>query len=297
MLDFRRLANENGLELVEGGHHHCVQGWIQTHCPLCTNGTHGFHLGFNLEKGNFNCWRCGSVKYTDVISGLLRVSRERARQIAAHYQTARPRRGPERREKSRQRTIKPPQGSGPLATAHWQYLRSRGFGKKEADLWEMRGTRHLSGPWNWRLIFPIQDVHGTTVAWMGRAIGRATPKYRLTDDSQCLAERATFLYGAHKVQGDSVIVVEGPADVWNIGPGAVALLGVDWKLPQANLLRRFERRFIMLDPEPKAQRKALELAQWLAYYPGHTEIIEGIEGDPGSLNKKQVKRIRKELLK
>lgn len=41
--------------------------------------------------------------------------------------------------------------------------------------------------------------------------------------------------GVHSTTGP-VVIVEGPTDVWRLGPGAVALFGKDMSLPQQALL-------------------------------------------------------------
>jgi hypothetical protein len=117
------------------------------------------------------------------------------------------------------------------------------------------------------------------------------------DEDLMLQDSRSLLYGIHKATTNRVVVVEGPADVWRIGPGAVATLGISWKVPQACILRQFRYRYILFDPETKAQSKARELADWLAGFSGHTEIIDGLETDPGAMPRKDIAIIRKTLLK
>jgi hypothetical protein len=92
------------------------------------------------------------------------------------------------------------------------------------------------------------------------------------------------------------VVVEGAADVWRLGPGAVATLGIDWKSPQAEELRLYPKRFIIYDPEPKAQAKAEELAKWLSSFKGHTEVVSGFKTDPGKFSDRLACKVMKELL-
>lgn len=294
-LDFPEFAKAHGIPYLSSGHHHCHAGWIQTHCPQCTDGSHGFHLGWSLKYGNFNCWRCGPIKTLVYLSERLRCSQERAREIAGRFSN---RKRPEPRVAARNRkeTVPPP-GLGPLKKAHRRYLRSRGFDPDElAETWELQGTGGLSGAsWNWRVCFPIKNRDGKTVSWGGRAIGNDSRKYRMMEEEKCGEDPRTMIYGIHNVPGDSVIVVEGPADVWNVGPGACGTLGIDWKVEQANQLRQFTNRFVLFDPEPKAQRKAQQLADWLGTFPGHTEIVSGIPSDPGSLPRKWIKKVRRLL--
>lgn len=297
MLDFLKLARDHRLSYTTDGHHHCHAGWAQTHCPNCTDGRHGFHLGFSLTRGTFNCWRCGPSRVVDTIGKLLRVSTGRAVEIVGKYGGAR---GPRPAAASPRRQEVPiPPGLGKCRDIHLEYLEDRGLlPNRVIEEWDLRGTRHLSGAqWNWRVVFPIYNTYSEIVAWCGRSVlPDAKPKYRMTDDEDCSEDPKTFLYGIHRVPKDTVIVVEGPGDVWSIGPGAIALLGIDWKQDQANKLRKFSKRFIMFDPEEEAQRRAEKLAEHLSLFGGDTEIISGLPSDPGSLPRSYVKKIRRELL-
>jgi hypothetical protein len=106
----------------------------------------------------------------------------------------------------------------------------------------------------------------------------------------------TLLYGIDKAVDDFVVIVEGPTDVWRLGPGAVALLGIKWKAPQIKLLAQYPKRFVLLDNnETKAQQQAESLAQSLALYPGQTEIITGIDTDPGDMSPADAKTLMEEL--
>lgn len=296
MLNFIRMAQDLRIPYVTEGHHHTHEGWIQTHCPQCTDGRHGYHLGFSLERGNMNCWRCGPVKIVNAIMGLARVSRERAWGIIRQYGDARKGGKPAERRRKRDK-VRPPPNLGPLLPIHLRYLRTRGLPLSCVKEWDLQGTGPLSGSWNWRVVGPIRNKQGVTVAYVGRSIHpHCKPKYRLTEDGFCGENPMGFLYGEHLIPGDSVIVVEGPADAWNLGVGVVATLGIDWKPEQAEKLRQYRRRFILFDPETRAQRKAHKLAEWLSQFPGETEVISGFKSDPGSLDRKTVRGIRKSLL-
>jgi len=301
MLNFIRFAQDHRVPFITGGHHHCVRGWLQTHCPSCTDAGHGYHLGFNLSKGYFNCWRCGRLRHIDVIRALAKVSKEHAYRILGKYDDARP----ETKGKAlaRQRKVKAPPYAKPLTHPlmagvgkHWEYLRSRDITPEQAELWDLHGTHHLSGRWQWRIVFPVRNEEAQIIGWIGRALGQDTkPKYRVTEDEKCLEDPKGWVYGIDKAQEDYVLVVEGGPDVWRMGPGAVGTLGIDWNIIQANKLRRFKRRFIIFDPDEQAQKQAQKLAEWLSYFPGETEIITGLKTDPGDMLRKDVKRLREEL--
>lgn len=295
MLDIIRLCREKRIPFLESGHHHAHQGWVQLHCPFCTDGNHGWHLGFSLHRGNLNCWRCGSHSAWDWLNRVLRASdRSTVAQVMAEYDNGR--RSLPDKLKARKRSIQPPLNSGPMTEVHRRYLRSRGFIPEKLEReWGLMGTSHLSGEWNWRVVAPVHNGLGEIVAYTGRSIDpEVRPKYKTTDNEDMLVDPKSLVYGLHKVR-DSVLVVEGPADAWRMGPGAVSLLGIDWKLEQALQLKQFKRKFIAFDPEPEAQKRAEELAEWLGLYGGEVEIIDGLGSDPGDLPQGEADKLMKEL--
>lgn len=294
MLNFVKLANDHHIPLTYKGAH-TTRGWVQTNCPMC-DGSSGFHLGFHLARGSFNCWRCGFLKKLDVVQAMLRLDAHEARNLLKRYDDGKVLRN-KRVVTVRKRKIRPPAQAGALGKAHRSYLKTRGFGPAVVERWGLLGTNHLGDAWAWRVVFPMRNAKGVTVAWIGRAIHEETePRYLVSKDEDCLEDPHSFVYGLDQVEGDSVVVVEGATDVWNMGPGAVGMLGIDWRVGKARKLLDFHNRYILFDPEPAAQRRAEKLASWLSYYPGNTEVITGIEGDPGSLPRSKVDKLRKELL-
>jgi DNA primase len=181
---------------------------------------------------------------------------------------------------------------------HSQYLANRGFDATQlAEEWGVLGTNHLGGKWAWRIIIPIHNVRGEVVSYQGRAINETTkPKYRMLENENSLEDPRELVYGLHRVPKNAVVIVEGVTGVWRIGPGTVATFGIDWDRKQAALLRRFQHRFIIFDPEPKAQQRAEELAKVLSLFPGHTELVYGFRTDPGEFPAHTVARIRQNLL-
>ncbi len=305
-LNIEKFCQAYNVDFVESGHHHCHQGWVQLHCPFCTNGTHGFHLGFSLTKGNWNCWRCGGHSSWKVVAAILKTGRNdlimRAfnecadkGDLAFRVQQAR---------EARQLVVPP--FLGPLTKRHKDYLRGRGYNAtKLAEEWDLKGTRHLSGDWSRRVVAPIQDAKGRIVAYVGRTILKNhKPKYKVSDKDECLVDPKHLIYGIHKARPDGIVIVEGPADVWRLGPGSVALLGIDWKRDQASALRRFRKRFVLFDSRDKklgtvdrnAQKRAARLASYLSVYAGETEIVDGFETDPGDFTDRYAAKVMKELL-
>lgn len=235
------------------------------------------------------------MKFKDTLAALLRTNdKGKINAIIAQFQTTN--RLQPRKQKARLKALAPPPDYGPLAAPHRHYLTKRGFDPDQlVKTWEIGACGPRGGSWSWRVIIPIHNSSGRLVAWQGRHIGTVEPKYRMLDDDLCLQDPKTLLYGIDKVEGDSVIVVEGVPSVWWLGEGAISTFGIDWKWEQFHGLRTFKRRFILFDSEPKAQDRAKKLAANLALFPGETEIIRGDWGQPTDIPKKEVISIRKEL--
>jgi len=274
------ILQEHGVEYIDSGHHHCHEGWIQLNCPFCTDGAYGWHLGYNLETHRFNCWRCGKHSVWEVLNALIPLPKGALYKLTQEVRRGAPDTKPQR-VVVRKALPKAPLGTGPLDSQHKRYLRKRRFSPARLiNEWDIKATGHLSGEWSWRIVIPIYDEEGNIEAYQGRTISKSVkPKYRTSEGAP-----SDLLYGIHRAKGDAVIIVEGVTDVWRLGAGAVATMGVDWGKEQANRLRRYDRRYIAFDPEETAQRRAEELARWLAFFPGVTEIVEDLRTDPGDLS-------------
>ena len=185
-----------------------------------------------------------------------------------------------------------------MSPCHHKYLKDRNLDPLLMEAtWGLKGTRYLSGGWNWRIIAPIHNINGRVIAYTGRTLSteikprwKMTPKVNMRDDPKKL------IYGIEKANVKrGVLIVEGPSDVWRMGPGAVGLLGIDWSVEQAGILRQFKRRFVLFDPGFTSQKQAHKLACWLAPLSGETEILSGFSSDPGDLPQDEANNIMREL--
>jgi DNA primase len=141
----------------------------------------------------------------------------------------------------------------------------------------------------------VKNSEGSIISYQGRAISPSQkPRYKNIENEKMAQDPLEQLYGIEKIR-DAAIIVEGPTDVWRLGPGAVATFGIDWSMSQANILRKIPRRYIAFDPDERAQQRALQLAEWLSYYPGETEIIEGLDCDPGDHPEDEAQKIMEDL--
>ncbi len=116
-----------------------------------------------------------------------------------------------------------------------------------------------------RAIFPIIDQHGNVLAFGGRALGDAMPKYLNTSDTPVFNKRLG-VYAANLLRKERhlerVILVEGYMDVVSLTqfgvPGVCATLGTALTAEQARLLKKFAPRvYLAYDGDSAGQNAIL----------------------------------------
>lgn len=116
-----------------------------------------------------------------------------------------------------------------------------------------------------RAIFPIIDQYGNVLAFGGRALGDAQPKYLNTSDTPVFNKRLG-VYAANLLRKerhlDRVVLVEGYMDVVSLTqygvPGVCATLGTALTNEQAKLLKRFAPRvYLSYDGDSAGQHAIL----------------------------------------
>lgn len=130
----------------------------------------------------------------------------------------------------------------------YKYLKSKGYTDKEivdsglADVDEVEGGRDKF--WN-RVMIPIQDINGKVIAFGGRVLGDAKPKYVNTRDTKLFnkSEVVYMLNEARRTKRRGVILCEGYMDVISLHKAgfdnAVAALGTAFTPQHANLIKRY----------------------------------------------------------
>jgi len=185
----------------------------------------------------------------------------------------------------------------PLNRTDMRFLMDRGFDPdKLVEEWDLRGSDKLSD-FKYRLIIPVYQQN-KIVAYQGRDVtGASRIRYRSSSPEKDGGENIkNLLYGIDKATKDRVIVVEGPADVWRLGAGAVCTFGIQFTMAQVFALKRFSNRFIMFDSGELAQEAASELADELSMFPGRTEIIRiSTYKDAGDMPDREAHKLMKEL--
>ena len=281
------ILQEHGIRQAPEDHHHSRYGWAQFDCPFCGRGTKKYHLGYSLQNDYFNCWQCGHKSVSAVVQAFLQLSYQDVTKLLEGVTVTRT----ERKEKPTG-VYRAPHGLGPPQLAHIQYLKKRGFNPEEIiSLWGLRGTDWKSNDIPWRLFIPI--VHrGNTVSWTSRAIGKdVRPKYYSAAEVNENIPHKSLLYGMDFVR-DTCIVVEGPTDVWNIGPGAVGTFGLSYCPAQVSAISKVPNRYIAFDNSIQAQKVARKLSRDLSIFTGNTYLMEIDADDPGSASRSEVQKVR-----
>jgi len=157
-------------------------------------------------------------------------------------------------------------GHGQLA----RHLTAEGFSADEAVEANLllSGDRGTKDRFYERVMFPITDLMGRTIAFGGRVIGDGEPKYLNTQDTPVFHKSAN-MYGIDRAKASitssgSAIVVEGYTDVIALHEAGitnvVATLGTALTREHVRLLSRFARRVVYLFDGDAAGLRAADRA-------------------------------------
>jgi hypothetical protein len=290
------MLRELGIPYKLPGEHRHVSNRevIGIDCPWCSPGEHKYKLAI-YPTGTAYCWSCLKMNLVEALVASTDRDRAEVRSLAeeaiwrvpiGHLQAV-PRKG----------RLVLPQGIGPLLPVHKRYLENRGFEPDElVRLWGIQGIDQTGGHLAWRIFIPIH-YRGEVVSWTTRTISdKVEPRYRSAPPECEKIHHKDILYGADKA-GHAAVIVEGPIDVWAIGPGAVCTFGLSVTQAQIAKIAKYPTRVILFDSEPEAQRAAAKLARELEGKPGETMRVQlEMSADPGSSNPEEIKQLRRMVL-
>ena len=289
-MKFTDALTELGIPFVEEGHHHCRTGWVQLDCPFCGKESQKYHLGYNIDRNYMHCWRCGPKTIVSVLMEASGLPFRKCTGVLKGIETT----YPEKKLKI-VRKVKLPKGIGELLPCHIKYLRDRGFNPTSLiQLWDIKGIG-IASRLPWRIFIPI--LHNRkVVSWTTRAISRnnLVIRYISASEEEEALPHKSLLYGEDYV-GRSVIIHEGPIDVWATGPGAVAVMGTSYTSEQTLRLSKYPRRVVCFDNDRQAQTRAKSLCDLLFPFPGETLNVQLDSKDAGSASEKELRKLRKLL--
>jgi len=279
-------------------------GWINIQCPFCDDKSN--HLGIS-PTGGINCWRC-PAKGT-IVKLVMSIERKGVKQALEALQkfkaySSMPKNfesfldtrlaGTTAHTQNIDSIFLTEQIKSTIFPAHATYLRKRNFDPDKIYSKYKLYTGGSLGKYKNRIIIPFYS-RGNKITFTSRDI---TDKSGIPYLHQPVGEGPTNpkeeIYNIDSC-GDTIIVVEGPIDVFRIGNGCGATCGIKFTHRQVLLLSQFKRVFIMYDAEPEAQEQATRLASNLSSMVPHVEIITLGKGDPGEMTSEEVTRLRSEI--
>ena len=289
-MNLRELLQHHNVPTAPEGHHHVSRGWIGIDCPQCSPNSGRFRLGLNSRSGAVHCWQCGTLGILSILSSVTGLSRNEVRSYwnrQSVFLTP--------SDTIKRGSLRIPYAVESLRPAHEHYLTERGFSIAElVSTWKIQGIGPVSElGLEWRIFIPIH-LDGLMVSWTTRSLIDKGVRYVNAPSEWESVPRRELLYGEDFV-GHTVIVTEGPTDVWRIGPGAVCTFGVAFSRAQVERLSKFPHRIICFDNEEGAQIKARELCQQLQPFPGETTNVVLDSKDPGSAKDREIQQLRRFL--
>ncbi len=274
-----------------GEHHHTTFGRISVDCPFCSKDSNHFRLGIRINGRGASCWKCGSKPISEVLAELSGQPLNRIYELTKGFLDSSP--SFSKIEDKRGRLVLPPNVKN-MEKIHRKYLKGRGF---DPDYLEQKyGVKGigLSERLPWRLFIPITHQE-KMVSWTTRSISDDVEKrYLNAKPEEEILSPKKILFGEDDCHPGKVVVVEGPMDLFRIGPGAVALMGLVYTSQQMRLIARYAVRTIVLDQDASEQSK--RLCDDLSTFPGVTQRATLEAKDPGSASQKEVEQIRRLFL-
>jgi len=298
----RKFFEAYGIEYYEGDYpdKHTRDGWIQTTCPRCGNGSGKLHLGFSEDSGCFVCWSCGFIPTLEAIRRFTGTSWTQAKSIVRQYGGTAKKRRYKKTAKEKDIDCELPKGTlDYFPKLHREYLENRNFDPDDLiSLWDLKATGK-KGDYAKRIVAPVY-YRDTLMSYQGRDVtNRSKLPYKACAEENEKRHHKHCLYGIDLAVGEAVLVVEGITDAWRMGIGAVATFGIKYTEAQVLLLYyHYKRIFVMFDQgEEQAQQQAKELTHRLSVMGKEAENITiNKECDPGDLSNEEANFIMRDLL-
>tara|TARA_R100001530_G_scaffold1886_1_gene3274 strand:- start:42749 stop:43834 length:1086 start_codon:yes stop_codon:yes gene_type:complete len=324
LFDIHSYLDEIGVEYRESGKN-IGNGSIGICCPLC--GDDNFHMGVNIEKKFYNCWRCGDYddngrgslfKLMYILEGLS--GKEAYKKITKDHQigsyqgddiyealkTLEERwASPENKEilkfnrknklnvEGRYKNLSELNPKLFTDKSFLSYIKKRDFTVDELNKWGVRA--HISGKFAMRLVFPLYKDN-EIVNYTGRdVVGNASLKYLHLSNDEAVMPIKSILYGLDyiKKDPDELVLVEGVLDAVRIGKGlAVASMGLVLSEKQKELLFLVNPKKLFIIFDYNAWIEAEKIKKELGVFIDNITVVRLPDGkDPADLKKSQLHNI------
>jgi hypothetical protein len=303
-MDVIELFQDQSVDYVTEGHKHARKGWANVECPWCTGEHIGYHLGYNLEKDYFFCWRCGWHPVVPTISKLLKIPQVEAIVLIRQYGLRIARRVEEPTESEQTKPFSFPTGNIPLTPFHEHYLKGRGFDPDMLrQIWGISSTGPISKldkyDYKNRILIPYH-WNGTPVTFDTRVplkLASHEKRYKACPLDREKFPRKDIVYGRQEEWRETGILVEGPTDVWRLGTSSFATSGIQYTPKQIRLISNiFKRVAVCFDNEPQAIKQATQIVAELKFR-GVDAFRINVTNDPGSMGQEDADYLVKQIMK
>lgn len=298
-MNILKLYEDYNLPIAPIGNSHRREGWINTHC-FC-RGSKDYHLGYNISKDYFYCWRCGWHSTLETLKNLLGLNRKELIYTLKKYKGDSKYQKQKIVPKIQSKTLVMPNNVTPLTDLHRKYLESRKF---NPDLliknWDVQSTSPIStvnGEFDYsnRILFPI-IWNKEVVSYQTRAANNQKEmKYKNCRPEFEKLHFKDILYGKQEFWGETGICCEGILDVIRLGYSAFSTFGAQYSNKQLRIMtKNFDRIVILYDNDDAGNTSAEKLKKDLAFLKVDTiRIIP--ETDPAEMSKEDVVSFLKEF--
>ena len=270
-------------------------GWVEISCPYCDDPSE--HLGINLQNGGFNCWVCGEKgSIFKLMMKIENCNYYQAQNIIEKFSDDIIYLPQEKDLNTylTNRNIIPKEATVELPQLHIDYLRSRNFDPVKIQQQYKIMACYTTGSYAYRIIIPV-IIDEEIVNFTGRDVtDKQENKYKNCPNSTAILPMKECLYNIDSVS-NKVIICEGPTDVWRIGQGSIATMGVEYTTTQLAILSRKEPKEIYILYDSDAIKGAEKLASAVSTFCSKVEILELEKGDPADMTTKEVITLRKEI--
>jgi len=292
MVDFAQFLSDNNIPHWTSGKN-VAPGWVNIQCPFCDD--HSNHGGFNPKKEYYSCWKCGWQPLDRVIKSII------GSDISAlndYKQYTKRKKKKVITKKKRGTKLKVPYGLSPLNTKSRMYLKSRGFDPTKLETKYGIQSTSFVGDYKFRIYVPIY-FKGQLISFHTRDYtNKQNLAWMSCDKENEIIHYKNIVYNYDNIINRTAIIVEGIADVWKLGYGAVCTFGTGYTKEQVTLLAKsLDTVYILFDNEVIAQKKATKLGNELAGLGVDVEIVQLIGyNDPGEMPIKKAQKLKKSLI-
>ncbi len=229
------------------------ENYINIRCPCCDDKSN--HLGFNLEKGYYYCWKCQSHPIKEIFLKLKIPLSELNNHSSIQTKII---------EKLNNKIPFTLPGTELNETAK-NYLLNRGFDYNYLiEKYKLKCCNHLDTKYKFRIVIPIiynnQIVSYTTRDYTDKQ----SLRYISCPKEIEIIEHKKILFNYDNCKNNYIIVVEGIFDCWRFGDNCCATFGIAYTKEQVNLLTKYDTIYICFDNEIDAQNQAIKLGELLS---------------------------------